>query len=117
LCQRVIIINHGQIVASDTPENLSRQLGHGSRVRLTVRGPENEVAPALQKIPQVNEVAGQGEGRYLVMADTDQDVRPQLARLVVERGWELLELKAQEFTLEEVFLNLVTEEGSTEEES
>ncbi|MFZ5451130.1 MAG: ATP-binding cassette domain-containing protein [Thermodesulfobacteriota bacterium] len=117
LCQRVIIINRGQIVASDTPENLSRQLGHGSRVRLTVRGPEGEVAQALQKIPQVQEVVGEGEGRYLVVAANDQDVRPQLARLVVERGWELLELKAQEFTLEEVFLDLVTEEEAAEEES
>ena len=44
------------------------------------------------------------------------ELRPQLARLVVERGWQLLELKAQEFTLEEVFINLVTEE-TTEEES
>jgi ABC-2 type transport system ATP-binding protein len=117
LCQRVIIINRGQIVAGDTPENLSRQLGHGSRVRLTVRGPEGEVAAALQKIPQVQAVAGEGNGSYLVVAANDLDIRPQLARLVVERGWELLELKAQEFTLEEVFLNLVTEEEATEEES
>jgi ABC-2 type transport system ATP-binding protein len=117
LCQRVIIINRGQIVASDTAENLSRQLGRGSRVRLTVPGPDAEVAAALRKIPQVQEVAGEGEGRFLVVAANDADVRPQLARLVVERGWDLLELKAQEFTLEEVFLNLVTEEETTEEGS
>ena len=71
----------------------------------------------MGKIPQVREVAAEGEDRYLVVAAHDLDVRPQLARLVVERGWELLELKAQEFTLEEVFLNLVTEEEATEEES
>jgi ABC-2 type transport system ATP-binding protein len=117
LCQRVIIINRGQIVAVDTPANLSQQLGHGSRVRLTVKGPESDVAAALEKIPQVKEVAGEGEGRYLVVAGNDQDLRPQLARVVVERGWELLELKAQEFTLEEVFLNLVTEEEATEAET
>jgi ABC-2 type transport system ATP-binding protein len=117
LCQRVIIINKGQIVAGDTPENLSRQLGHGSRVRLVVKGPEGEVAAALQAIPQVQEVAGQGDGKFLVVAANDQDARPLLARLVVERGWDLLELKAQEFTLEEVFLNLVTEEEATPEEA
>lgn len=117
ICQRVIIINRGQIVASDTTENLSRQLGHGSRVRLQVQGPETEVVASLQQIPEVQEVAGEGEGRYLVVAANDLDVRPQLARLVVERGWDLLELKSQEFTLEEVFLNLVTEEETAEEES
>ncbi len=116
ICQRVIIINRGQIVASDTTENLSRQLGHGSRVRLSVQGPESEVIAAVQKIPEVKEVAGEGEGRDLVVAGNDLDVRPQLARLVVERGWDLLELKSQEFTLEEVFLNLVTEEEALTEE-
>ncbi len=116
LCQRVIIINRGQIVASDTPENLSRQLGQGSRISLVVQGPEAEVAATLKSVPGVTQVAGQGEGRFLVEAGNDLDLRPQLARQVVEKGWELLELRAQEFTLEEVFLNLVTEEV-TEEES
>jgi ABC-2 type transport system ATP-binding protein len=110
LCDRVIIINRGQIVASDRPENLSRQLGQGSRVLLTVGGPEAEVEAALQQIAGVNRAVSQGEGKFLVEADNGEELRPELARLVVGRGWELLELKAQEFTLEDVFLNLVTEE-------
>ena len=116
LCHRVIIINRGQIVASDTPENLSRQLGQGSRVLMTVTGPDDQVTPALKAISGVNRVLSQGEGKYLVEAGHGVELRPQLARVVVERGWQLLELKSQEFTLEEVFINLVTEE-TTEEES
>ena len=116
LCHRVIIINRGQIVASDTPENLSRQLGQGSRVLMTVAGPADQVTAALTAISGVNRVLSQGEGKYLVEADHGVELRPQLARVVVERGWQLLELKSQEFTLEEVFINLVTEE-STEDES
>jgi ABC-2 type transport system ATP-binding protein len=116
LCHRVIIINRGQIVASDTPENLSRQLGHGSRVLMTVAGPDDQVTAALAAVAGVNRVLSQGEGKYLVEADNGVELRPQLARMVVERGWQLLELKSQEFTLEEVFINLVTEE-TTEEES
>ncbi|MGA9755767.1 MAG: ABC transporter ATP-binding protein [Desulfobaccales bacterium] len=112
LCHRVIIINRGQIVASDTPENLSRQLGHGSRVLMTVSGPVDQVAAALQAVAGVNQVLSRGEEKYLVEADSGKELRSELARLVVERGWQLLELKAQEFTLEEVFLNLVTEEES-----
>jgi len=110
LCQRVIIINRGQIVASDTPDNLSRQLGGGSRISLLVKGPPAEVLAGLRTLPGVREAAAVGENRYLVHTQNGDDLRPQLARLVVERGWELLELKSQEFTLEEVFLNLVTEE-------
>ena len=116
LCHRVIIINRGQIVASDTPENLSRQLGQGSRVLMTVAGPDDQVTAALTAVSGVNRVLSQGEGKYLVEADHGVELRPQLARVVVERGWQLLELKSQEFTLEEVFINLVTEE-TTEEES
>jgi gliding motility-associated transport system ATP-binding protein len=112
LCHRVIIINRGQIVASDTPENLSRQLGHGSRVLMAVAGPVDRVEAALKAVAGVNRVLSQGEGRYLVEADNGQELRPQLARVVVEGGWQLLELRSQEFTLEEVFINLVTEEES-----
>ena len=115
LCHRVIIINRGQIVASDTPENLSRQMGQGA-ISLTVKGPEAQVTAALQGLPGVTRVVGQGEGRFLVEAGNGRDLRPELARLVVQQGFDLLELKAQEFTLEEVFLNLVTEE-ETEAES
>ena len=116
LCHRVIIINRGQIVASDTPENLSRQLGQGSRVLMAVAGPDDQVTGALTGVSGVNRVLSQGEGKYLVEADHGLELRPQLARMVVERGWQLLELKSQEFTLEEVFINLVTEEN-TEDES
>ncbi|MFZ5447363.1 MAG: ABC transporter ATP-binding protein [Thermodesulfobacteriota bacterium] len=112
VCDRVIIINRGQIVASDSPETLSRQLGHGSRVLLTVKGPVAEVEAALQHLAGVNRTLSQGEGKFLVETDAGRELRPDLARLVVGRGWELLELKSQEFTLEEVFLNLVTEEES-----
>jgi ABC-2 type transport system ATP-binding protein len=112
ICDRVIIINRGQIVASDRPENLSRQLGHGSRVLLTVSGPVGEVEAAFKKISGVDRVLSQEEGKFVVEAASHRDLRPELARLVVQQGWDLLELKTQEFTLEEVFLNLVTEEES-----
>jgi len=120
LCQRVIIINRGQIVASDTVENLSRQMGRGGRILVQVRGPEDQVAAALGAAPGVAQVLGQGEGKFLVETGNGLDLQPKLARLVVEKGWDLLELKTQEFTLEEVFLNLVTEEEAkpeSEEES
>jgi len=117
ICQRVIIINHGQIIASDSPQNLSRQMSRGRRISLIVGGPGDAVAAALAGVPGVQEVTRQGEDRYLVETDSDQEVRPALSRLLVEKGWDLLELKAQEFTLEDVFLDLVTEEGDAEPEA
>jgi ABC-2 type transport system ATP-binding protein len=110
ICQRVIIINRGQIVASDTPANLTRQLGENARLNLTVEGPEAAILALLQTAPGVNKAAAQGNNHYLLEVDIAQDVRPELARLIVHHGWNLLELRAQEFTLEDVFINLVTEE-------
>jgi ABC-2 type transport system ATP-binding protein len=111
LCHRVIIINRGQIVASDTPENLSRQMGKGA-ISLQVKGPEVQVTATLQGLPGVSRVENQGAGRYLVEGGNGRDLRPELARLLVQQGFDLLEMKTQEFSLEDVFLNLVTEEES-----
>ena len=86
LCHRVIIINRGQIVASDTPENLSRQLGHGSRVLMTVSGPVDQVEAALQAVAGVTRVLSRGEEKYLVEAGHGQELRSELARAVVGGG-------------------------------
>jgi ABC-2 type transport system ATP-binding protein len=110
LCQRVMIINRGQIVASDTPANLTHQLNRDARIHLAVKGPVPEVQRALQAVPGVKAVRGQEDGTFTLEADLDSEVRPELARCIVQRGWDLLELKTQEFTLEDVFMNLVTEE-------
>jgi ABC-2 type transport system ATP-binding protein len=79
---------------------------------MTVAGPDDQVTATITAVSGVNRVLSQGEGKYLVEADNGRELRPQLARVVVEGGWQLLELKSQEFTLEEVFINLVTEEES-----
>jgi len=110
LCQRVIIINRGQIVASDTPANLTHQLNREARVHLSVQGPAAEVQAAIAGVPGVKTVQGLGDGIFALEADLDSEVRPELARCIVQRGWDLLEMKTQEFTLEDVFINLVTEE-------
>jgi ABC-2 type transport system ATP-binding protein len=113
LCQRVIIINRGQIVASDTPANLTHQLNREARVHLTVEGPHAEVQAAIAAVPGVKNVHGLGDGTFTLEADLGAEVRPELARALVQGGWDLLELKTQEFTLEDVFMNLITEEAET----
>jgi ABC-2 type transport system ATP-binding protein len=110
LCQRVIIINRGQIVASDTPANLTHQLNREARLHLLVKGPVPEIQDVLQAVPGVKTVRGQENGAFALEADLDSEIRPELARCIVQHGWDLLELKTQEFTLEDVFINLVTEE-------
>ncbi|MFH0786395.1 MAG: ATP-binding cassette domain-containing protein [Pseudomonadota bacterium] len=112
VCQKVIIINRGRIVATDTVSNLTAQFQTSQKIHLTVQGPEEEVLKTLSALPGVLKAVerADGPGRYEVEMDRDHDIRAALARTVIEKGWGLLEMHGQELSLEEVFVQLVTEE-------
>ncbi len=118
-CDRVIIINNGQIVAIDTPSNLTSQLGGSQRIDLEIVGNAESLPTLLSEIPQVRNVSlGQPQERYhpvLVEADGTQDVRHLIARKVIESGLDLCRLNAQSMTLEEIFVELTTEEETVAE--
>jgi ABC-2 type transport system ATP-binding protein len=112
ICQKVIIVNRGRIVATDTVPNLTAQLQTSRRILLTLQGPEEEVLKTLQGYPGVlkAERNPDGPGKYELEMDKDKDIRSDLARWIVEKGWALLELRSQELSLEKIFVQLVTEE-------
>jgi len=109
-CQRIIIINEGQIVAVDTYENLSQEVGTSRRIQLRVRRPGQALADRLLALDGVLGVEAQGDGAYRVESRQDQDLREEVARVAVESGAGLLELAGVAVSLEEVFLRLTTEE-------
>lgn len=117
ICQRVLIINKGRIVATDSPANLTRQLQKSAQVVLQVRERASELIPFLEGLDGVQGVAlHQEDGdRLLVETDRSRDLRPEIARLAVEKGMDLLELKLVDLSLEDIFLQLITEEPSQEE--
>ncbi|MBI4764594.1 MAG: ATP-binding cassette domain-containing protein [Deltaproteobacteria bacterium] len=113
ICQRVIIINRGRIVAIDTVSNLTSQIQTSRKIHLTIQGPREEIIKALMLQPGVltaEDKSDESPGKYLVEMDKDQDIRADLARSVIEKGWGLLEMRSQELSLEEVFVQIVTEE-------
>ncbi|MGO9572506.1 MAG: ABC transporter ATP-binding protein [Desulfomonilaceae bacterium] len=119
ICDRVIIINKGSIVAEDSPRNLTSGHGKASRTQIVVRGPEDEVRSFLLTLDGVQSVvpagAGtDGENGVIVEAAPETDVRPELARAVLGKGWDLLELRPIHVSLEDVFIDLVTEETEDE---
>ncbi|NOZ30163.1 MAG: ATP-binding cassette domain-containing protein [Chloroflexi bacterium] len=109
VCSRVLIINEGEIVAEDTPERLTARLKGGERIFVHLADGAAGVEEALGSIDGVQEVARVGDGKYEVTCALGRDVRPILARTLVERGWDLLELRPIGMSLEEVFLKLTTE--------
>lgn len=120
VCGRALIINQGRVVAADTPENLTARLQKGMRIQLQVCSREpGEVQRALEGVRGVSHVSTERElapdvHLYLVESLDRSDLRGQLARTVVERGWDLLELHAVEMSLEDIFLQLVTKEPQAE---
>ncbi|OGW70592.1 MAG: MFS transporter [Nitrospirae bacterium RIFCSPLOWO2_01_FULL_62_17] len=124
VCQRVVIINEGRIVAVDTPEHLSARLRQSEKISLTVKTPPPDFADRLRGIPGIISVfapenggapASTPGGAYLVECALGRDLRDDIARFVVTGGWGLLELKTISMTLEDVFLRLTQhEEGMGE---
>jgi ABC-2 type transport system ATP-binding protein len=112
-CQRVVIINKGKLVAVDTPENLTHQLKGASSLYVQVDG-DAGVIDALRAIPGVRQVSVADKHArlvgYEIETEMQQDVRRDVARAVVDRGWGLLELRPMRMSLEEIFLQLTTEE-------
>jgi ABC-2 type transport system ATP-binding protein len=113
-CQRVVIINKGKVVAVDTPDNLTARLTGSETMYLHVDAGGAEVGPALAGIPGVLRVQASDGGGYEVESERGTDVRRELARTVVNRGWGLLELRPMRMSLEEVFMKVTTDESQTE---
>jgi ABC-2 type transport system ATP-binding protein len=109
-CSRVLIINKGAIVAEGTPDELTARLEGAGRVLLQVREPAPDTSTILGSVPGVDEVHEQDDGRYELVCAPNLDLRPQLARAVVERGLELLELRSVGRSLEDIFVELTTDE-------
>ena len=114
-CQRVVIINKGRVVAVDTPEGLTGRLQGAETLYVQVDAGGADAAALLQAIPGVNRVAaaetrGAIEG-FEVESARGTDIRRQIAREVVTRGWGLLELRPMRMSLEEIFLQVITDEA------
>ena len=119
-CQRVLIINDGEIAAEDTPENLTRRLRGAETLQVEVRGPREAVVGQLRALPHVMDVtvAGGADGTntYTVACALGHDLREQLAATVVGQGWGLLELRPVRLSLEEIFLEIITEQNESADE-
>jgi ABC-2 type transport system ATP-binding protein len=118
-CQRVVIINKGRVVAVDTPDNLSARLRGSETLYVQVDASGADVTPVLAGVPGVQRVTPAdmraGSGAFEIAAEQGRDIRRDVAREIVGRGWGLLELRPMRVSLEEVFLQVTTEERPPEE--
>ena len=116
LCDRVLIINQGRIIAEDTPENLQLRLQGGTRILVTVQGaPQESLLTRLRALEGVQAVTASPDGQVEIVAEENREVRPQIARAVLESGHNLLEMRRAAMSLEEIFLELIREEDAAAE--
>jgi ABC-2 type transport system ATP-binding protein len=119
VCDRVIIIHKGHILASESLVELRAQLQRTRRVRVEVEGPEPQVRNLLGQLPGVETVRDaepkarehQGNGTVAVVVEyTGEDIRKEVSKEILQRGWGLLEVRSLEPTLEDMYLQLIREE-------
>ncbi len=119
-CEEVMIINRGRLVATDSVENLQQRARGVESVLLEVGSPNGPLDPKaverrLAMVNGVSRVAFRASPQDRILAEveskSDRSIRSELARAVIEAGWELHELRASAMSLEEIFLQLTREEA------
>lgn len=117
VCERVIIINNGKLVADGATDRLAHDLSADHRLIIRVEGPENQVLHAITGLNHVKEVLSHGEKEpgvceYSVETDMDYDIRRDLFALLTRKGWPLLAMRNTDLTLEDIFLQLTSGDHS-----
>ncbi|TLZ76042.1 MAG: ATP-binding cassette domain-containing protein [Methanobacteriota archaeon] len=112
LCNRIAVINQGRIVQIDTPENLKRRFGSAKAVEFKLlQGTSSEMASALSSSPSVSRFGrDEGSGAYRVTTTRPESVIPEIYRLADRLSLTVSSIYISETTLEDAFINLVTED-------
>lgn len=120
VCDRLVIINGGKIVADDTAENLTRKLSRDFRYIIRVEGPQEDIQKVLASIPGMKEVLYNGEKEpgafeFSLESDPALDIRREVFHRIVTRNWTILSFRSTEMTLEDIFLQLTTGDSAVAE--
>ncbi len=112
ICQKVIIINKGKLLAIDTPENLEKKEAGGNELLVTVEDPEGKIDETVGKMHEIKEMKlvkelADGTKQYKITAKEDKDIRKEIFSVFAKNGMTIFELKKAEATLEDVFVDLI----------
>lgn len=118
-CDRVVIINRGKIAAIDTPSNLTTQQKGSQRIQVLARGAAETLQASLETLAGVTQVTATGNEssdlvNVTVESELGTDLRGKIAAQIVSSGFELLELRAVNLSLEDIFRQLTTQEKAAE---
>lgn len=113
VCDKIVVINRGKLVANDTTEHLSHNLSADHKLTVQIEGPVKEVKALLEQIPDMQEVhfnrtIDKSIGEYELNAVEGCDIRREVFKRMAARNYPILLMRSSELTLEEIFLKLTT---------
>lgn len=119
ICDRIVIINEGKIIADQKTSQLNQTLGQNNRFRVKIAGPNREVLNLLRGIHSVTRVTQDGvrDGdafNYIIEYSGAVDIRKMLFTALASRGWPILAMEGVEITLEDLFVKLIDEKGDNQ---
>ena len=120
ICNRVIIINNGKIIAVDTPENLEKKVIKDNSIYVTVEDNDNKIETVKEKLPEVKEIKLVTENedktkKYIISAEKDVDLRKSIFNTFAKEGITIFEMKQADATLEDAFMQLISSEKNKKE--
>lgn len=112
ICNKVIIINKGKIVAVDTPENLENKVSNDNRVYITIEDPESKIKTMSEKIKDIKKMElieenEDGTKQYVVEANGEVDIRKAIFAEFAKENITIFEMKKADTTLEDAFMKLI----------
>ena len=122
ICDRVVIINNGKIVAIDTPENLEKATKNKNIIYITIEDKKEKMTSIKGKIKDIEELSfvknmDDGAKQYKIVSDEKVDLRKKLFEALPKEDITILELKKEEASLEDAFLKLIKEDVKAEPEA
>ncbi|MFZ1849140.1 MAG: ABC transporter, partial [Ruminococcus bromii] len=113
VCDRIVVISKGKIVADAKTDELSAQVSGGQKLSLVAEGSTADITEAIKKIPAVKHVAKtgsnvDGSGRYMIEYETASDIRRDVYNAMVRIGAVILDMQSGNETLEDMFLKLTS---------
>ena len=114
ICNRVIIINKGKIVAIDTPENLENKVVQNNAIYVTVEDSENKMSGIKEKLNNVTDIELVAENedktkKYIIKGEKDIDLRKEIFETLAKEGITIFEMKKVDATLEDAFMKLIND--------
>lgn len=116
MCEKVIILNKGKLVAIDTPENLENKVSKNNVILVTIEDSENKIKNVVKEIPEITEIKlikknDDNTIQYSLTAKENSDIRKIVFEKFAKEGITIFELKKSETTLEDAFIDLIEDKG------